>query len=429
MGVEQTIGIWYKMFGDPKGANDALDSVGKKGNQVGAIIKKALAVISVAAVGAFANACINAQAESDRTAAMLNNTLKSVGGATDKVVASTEAWVDKMEMAKSFDDSQIRAALQSLTIKYGDVETAQKGVTVAMEAARAKNIDLATATQQVYMGSQGLSKSLRDYGVEVVKGTTASGYLDKILGKVAGSSDTFNKSLDGAKQRMAVLKDNVMESIGSALMPLATLLMEKLAPVVKSVMEFVQRNTPAIQKGLAWLVETVGKMYVALKPTIDAIIQTFGPYVKDLFTWLGKHGGDLQSILVKVAEAIGTAFRIVASVIKAIVDSIAWVINNAKKVIDFLTPNTKAADTAFGVFAPSTKGAVPHASGGWAGLNGPELSLLGERGPERVMSNKEVVDNSASLNNIARKLDTLISVTVQIPYGIGSALNGIGRSI
>lgn len=344
---------------------------------------------------------------------MLNNTLKSVGGATDKVVASTEAWVDKMEMAKSFDDSQIRAALQSLTIKYGDVEMAQKGVTVAMEAARAKNIDLATATQQVYMGSQGLSKSLRDYGVEVVKGTTATGYLDAILAKVGGSSDTFNKSLDGAKARMAVLKDNVMEAIGSALMPLATLLMEKLAPVVQSVMEFVQKNTPAIQKGLAWLVETVGKMYVALKPTIDVIIETFGPYVKNLFTWLGEHSEDIQSILVKVADAIGVAFRIVASVIKAIVDSITWIINNAKKVIDFLAGvnSNSGVNQGMGVAGGTpVAAALPsgwHANGGWVGLNGPELSVLGEKGPEYVQSNTEVKDNTRIMQQMLLELRTL----------------------
>ncbi|MEI8084391.1 MAG: hypothetical protein WCI74_21330, partial [Actinomycetes bacterium] len=35
-------------------------------------------------------------------------------------------------------------------------------------------------------------------------------------------------------------------------------------------------------------------------------------------------------------------------------------------------------------------GATPHAAGGWVGLNGPEVSLLGERGPEWVVPNHQL---------------------------------------
>lgn len=388
MGVEQTIGIWYKMFGDPKGANDALDKVGKKSMDVGALIKKALAVVSVAAALKFGQACIDANSEADRTAAMLAGTLRSVAGATDKVVASTKAWVDKMEVAKSFDDSEINAALQSLTIKYGDVELAQKGVTVAMEAARNKNIDLATATQQVYMGSQGLSKSLRDYGVAVVKGTSATGYLDKIMSKVAGSSDIFNASLDGQKARLTTLKGNLMEVIGKGLTPLAASLMSSVAPILEKVMGYISAHMPQIQKGIQDTIKFVGRLIEAIRPSVTILVQTLGPYVKSLFNWLGAHSGTIQKVLVGVANAIAVAFRIVAAVIKVIVDSIIWVVNNVNKVVAFFTPNKKQAkaEVASPVqVAPRATGA--HAAGGWAGLNGPELSVLGERGPEYVLPN------------------------------------------
>src|SRR5439155_1692712 len=38
-----------------------------------------------------------------------------------------------------------------------------------------------------------------------------------------------------------------------------------------------------------------------------------------------------------------------------------------------------------------------HAAGGWAGLNGPELSWLGEQGPEYVISNHELAGAAAGL--------------------------------
>lgn len=430
MGAEQTIGIWYKLFGDPKGANDALDKVGKKGNDVGAIIKKALAVVSVAAAVKFGQACIDANAEADRTAAMLAGTLKNVAGATDEVVASTKSWVDKMEVAKSFDDSEINAALQSLTIKYGDVELAQKGVTVAMEAARAKNIDLATATQQVYMGTQGLSKSLRDYGVEVDKDATATDYMDKIMAKVAGSSDIFNTSLDGQKARLETLKGNLMEVVGKGLTPLATELMSSVSPILEKVMGYISDHMPEIQKGIQDAIEFVKKLIDTIKPSVGIIVETLGPYIKDLFAWLGAHSEDIQRVLVGVANAIATAFRIVAAVIEAIVESIKWVVNHAKDFVDnFKTTQNAAASVQYSGGKVTTAGIGGHANGGWVGLNGPELGVLGEKGPEYIQSNKEIADNASLLRGIAARLDTLISVTSRVPSGVGAAVNGMGRGI
>src|SRR5450756_2550469 len=144
------------------------------------------------------------------------------------------------------------------------------------------------------------------------------------------------------------------------LMPIAEKFMNVIQPFIKQAMLWIADHMPQIKavmdtiiKGISWVVETAGKMYNAMKPFIVSITETLGPYVKELFTWLDKHGIDLQSVLVGVAKAIGTAFTIIAAVINGIVDSITWVINNIGKALK------KEGENQGGVFAPVPVASTP----------------------------------------------------------------------
>jgi hypothetical protein len=53
-------------------------------------------------------------------------------------------------------------------------------------------------------------------------------------------------------------------------------------------------------------------------------------------------------------------------------------------------PFTQALSGSHGTNNPGGMFGVPHAAGGWVGLNGPELSWVGEKGPEYIVPNDKL---------------------------------------
>ena len=422
-----------RIKGDPKGATDALGKVQAATSKFGSIVKTVIAGAAVAAVVKFGKSCIDAAGEAQQGEVMLRNSLGNVKGMTDAAKDSAVAWVNSMEKSKSFDDAEISAALQRVIVKTGDLTKSQEYVSIAMEVARNKGIDLSSATTLLEQAYNGSARGLKQFGVEVKEGATGMDYLHAIQVKVKGSGDAWLTTLEGQRTAFKTTFGNLQEAIGGALMPLANELIATIMPGLTKGMELITKYTPEIKEGVnaflttvqkigAWVIETVDKMWKALKPSVDAVVQTIGPYIKELFEWLKTQVPNIQKILVGVAEGIGAAFRIVASVIEAIVEAVKWVINNGKKVAEYINTPVPGRATNAGVVSP-----VPHASGGWVGLNGPELALVGEKGPEYITPAGQTSGNDLLLRGIADRLDTLIRVSAGIPSGIGNALNGLGR--
>lgn len=348
---------------------------------------------------------------------MLRSSLGNIKGMTEANKNAAVDWVNKMESAKSFDDSEISAALQRMAIKTGDLGKAQDLTNVAMEVARNKHVDLATAVGLVDQAYNGSARALKQFGIEAGpdgKAQTGMAAIHALQEKVKGSGDAWSKTLEGQREQFKTTFGNFQESVGGFLMPLATKFMEVIQPFLQKAISWITDHRPGIQavvdtviKGISWVVETAGKMYDAIKPFIVSITETMGPYVKSLFTWLGEHGASLQDVLVGVATVIGKAFTLVAAVIKGIVDSIKWIIDHAKQAVDWVQgiAGNKGVNQG-GVYA-SVGNVGAHASGGWVGLNGPELAIVGEKGPEYITPAGQTGANDGLLRQILAELRTL----------------------
>lgn len=419
-----------RIKGDSSGAESALGKVQGATSKFGGIVKTVIAGAAVVAIASFGKACINAASEAQTAEVLLRNSLGNVKGMTDKTKDSAVAWVNEMEKSKSFDDAEISAALQRVILKTQDLKTSQEFVSVAMEVSRAKGIDLASATTLLETAYNGSARGLKQFGVEVKEGATGMDYLRQIQDKVKGSGDAWSKTLAGQREQFKTTFGNFQEAIGTVLMPIATKFMEVIQPFLQKAMLWIADHLPSIQavidtfvKGISWVVETAGKMYTAIKPFIVSVTETLGPYVKELFTWLGGHGISLQTVLVSVAEGIGQAFKILAAIVKGVIDSIMWVIAKAQEAIAWL--KGVAANQGVnqgGVYAPAS--VKPHAAGGWVGLNGPEIALVGEQGPEKIIPAGQSTGNDRA---ILSRLDDLIIAVTRVAPGVASAVNGMGR--
>jgi phage tail tape-measure protein len=105
-----------RIKGDPKGAVSALDSVQQATHKFGNIVKTVIAGAAVKAVYDFGKSCINAAGEAQQGEVLLRSSLGNVKGMTDAAKDSAVAWVNEMEASKSFDDAEISAALQRLSL-------------------------------------------------------------------------------------------------------------------------------------------------------------------------------------------------------------------------------------------------------------------------------------------------------------------------
>jgi len=408
-----------RIKGDPKGATDALGKVQAATSKFGGVVKSIIAGAAVAAVVKFGKSCIDAAGEAQQGEVLLRASMGNIKGMTDKAKDSAVEWVNSMESSKSFDDSEISAALQRVIVKTQDLKQSQEFVAIAMEVARNKGVDLASATSLLEQAYNGSARGLKQFGVEVKEGATGMDYLHQIQLKVKGSGDAWSQTLEGQRTAFKTTFGNLQEAIGGAIMPLANTLLSTIMPALTKGMELITKYTPQIKEGVnvflatvqkigAWVIETVGKMWTALKPSIDAVMQQVGPYIKDLFAWLKSQAPTIQRVLVGVAEAIGTAFRIVAAVITGIVDAIKWVVNNVKKVnADVNTVFGSKGDVLSTGRTTAFAGVGAHASGGWVGLNGPEIALVGEKGPEYITPAGQTGANDGLLRQILAELRTL----------------------
>ncbi|MGC9001252.1 hypothetical protein, partial [Caldisericum sp.] len=271
MTVEELL---IKIDGDITDVKNKFDELKKHSSKttddISSQFKKVASEIGMAfglgAIVNFAKASVEAFAQTEQSARILDNTLKNVG-VSDAQISKIEQFVDKLEGATYFDDSQIRTALTNLTIKFGDADTAMKILTVSMQAARAKGEDLQTAVQKISLGLLGATRGLKDYGVEVKEGTTRMQVLDEIAKKTAGSMETFGETTAGSAEQMKIAFGNLKETIGRQLAPAINGLAQGLSKQI-ALMIGAGETSKEYQSTMMTVGRSIGSIFGGLLNTI-----------------------------------------------------------------------------------------------------------------------------------------------------------------
>jgi hypothetical protein len=183
-----------------------------------------------AAVGAAAATMAGFLSDAARAAADEEATFARLDAAVVATGASYEAYAEQIDAAiengerLSFSDDQIADALARMTVTTGDAGVALNGLGVAMDFARARNIDLATASNLIGKALAGNTTALSRYGIVVAEGATATEVLAAIQQKVAGQAEAYADSTQGSIDRISNSFNNWIEGIGASTGPLQTLL-------------------------------------------------------------------------------------------------------------------------------------------------------------------------------------------------------------
>jgi len=250
-------------------ANSGFQKFGKVAGVVGLALAGTLAF----GLDKSVKAAINAQASTARLSTALNTVHESYKKLEPQILAN-EAAGRKLGIT----DEDTRVSLGSLVIATGSLGKAMKEESVAIDLARFKHVDLATATRALAMAQTGSSRALKQLGISVVPVTTQMDALrnsnmktgteeyrhaeavaklsdklatnQKIIAtvteKVHGMGPAFAGTAAGGVQQLHAQLDHLEVKIGTGLLPALRAVVSKLTEFA----DFLGKHT-TLAKALA----------------------------------------------------------------------------------------------------------------------------------------------------------------------------------
>jgi hypothetical protein len=224
------------------------------------------------------------------------------------------------KMEWGFTDEEQRHAMSLLVVATGNVTKSQDIMSTAMDLARLKHISLEEATTALIKVDDGHYRALQALGIVLPKNATSEQALTAVRKAAEGQAASYAATTEGKLTVAQVKFGEAMEKIGGTILPVLATIMTK----------FADDWLPALGRGWDKVTTFVNQASAAIGDVIDKIA---------------------RGIKV-VQEFLGSLYQV----------------HTAQQGIDY-----------------HTTGQVPHhAAGGWVGLNGPELSWVGEKGPEYI---------------------------------------------
>lgn len=335
---------------------------------------------AVAGVVAVIGKATAAAAEEQKGIAQLNAALKANVKGFDGNTDAIEAAIASRERL-AFSDDDLRDSLTFLVTKTKDATEALALQETAMDLARLKGIGLTEASQMLTKGLDGNAKILAQLGIDLPKTASEQERLTAIQAAAAGQAKAYGETAAGAQEAFQIALDDLMEDLGELFLPLLkdvmTFLRDTVLPAIRNVIgavkDWVTENKP--------LVDAIGAF-------VGGVLKTFVSLLGSVFDWLGKIIGWITSNKT-IMKGLATMFQNIADQVDRFVAGLKWIVNNIGKILSAINrvnenPNSPAYHYLHGTNVPGS------AAGGWVGLNGPELRMVGERGPEYVIPNHQL---------------------------------------
>lgn len=367
---------------------------------------------------------VKAAAHAQDAMTQFNTIVGNVRGSSqtvkDQLLAAASAFEDL-----GFQSEDTEVALARFYQRTGDVAGAIEMTKDAMDLARFKNEDLATAITQVNMVMSGQGRILTQVGINLKQAGGGMAALKELEGIIGGSASNAAQNFNEKMLAMRAHLDNLMVEIGNALIPILTQLLNAITPIIESVIKFASEHQ-TLTKVIVIAAAALGVLLVVLG-TLGVLI---GGVIALFSSWAGV-------IAVGVMAAIGALVAITAVVIakwtdiknffKTLWDDITSIFMTAVNAIIGFFDNLikkvqqvasaisnsvagKAIGAAASAFSPIGIGSVVSAASSLAGIlhlaeggivTQPTFALIGEAGPEAVVplsGNRAGMGEAGSIN-------------------------------
>lgn len=294
------------------------------GSKIADFGKKAAIAFAAAgaAVGAFAVDAIKAAAEDEKGQKRLADNLKALGGATDEQVARTEEFISATSRATATADDQLRPALGRLTRATGDIDEAQKLLSLSLDlsAASGKSVDtVANALGKAYEGNEtALGRLGLGLDITKLKNQDVETTMKDLASTYGGFAENQAATTEGKFQSIKIAQDEIKESIGTALLPamekLTSFILEDIVPAVEAFVAGLTGNQGA-KASLSDTEKTAFEWGERIKKLIKTVIN-----FKDEIILLGKVLGTVFVVNKLAAFATGAvaAIRTIVTAMNAL---------------------------------------------------------------------------------------------------------------
>ena len=297
-----------------KGSKQAQKDIKRLGGDIDKFAKRSFQAFGLAAAASAAFAAkigtdaVKAAIEDQKSQVILANSLRNTVGATDEAIKATEDFISKQQLLVGVSDTELRQSLITLTGATRSLSEAQSLQNIALDVAASGYGDVnsvSKALAKAYAGNLGaLKKLVPGMDANIVKSkdfNKAMEYLSKTMGGAAiASADT----LEGRLRILKISYDEVLESLGYALLPVvqefAGYLLSDVLPRVQA---WVDLNKDELAAGL--------KSAAGFLKTLIEKALVFGQWVTDNTTSIKILAGIIATMFIadKIAAfviAIGT---------------------------------------------------------------------------------------------------------------------------
>lgn len=317
-----------------KNLNAGSNEVEGFGSKLGDFSKKAGIAFAAAGVAAAAYAGkllidgVKSAIEDEAAQAKLATTLKNVAGASDSVVASTEAYILKTSLATGITDDQLRPSLDRLVRSTNDVAEAQRLQALALDisAGTGKSLEaVSTALSKAYDGnSAGLAKIGVGLSAAELKSMSFQevtiALSDTFEGQAAVAADTFQ----GKMERLNVAINEGKETVGS-------FVLDAITPLIDGI---VNNVAPAIGDWATKVGEDLQPVIVVLG---DYVQNTLIPALKGIWAFINDYLIPIfKTVLVPIITGVYNAFNQVRDALKDNQDELQPFYDAIKKVANFV---------------------------------------------------------------------------------------------
>lgn len=210
---------------------------------------------------------VKAAAEAERQMAVVKTNVENAGLSYASISPKLKSYSESM-IKMGFDNEDTAVSVSRMITVTRDYDKALTMTHLAMDLARNKNIDLATATTLVTQVANGNNKVLKQYSIELSDSASAADNLTTLQGKLKNSTEAYANTGAGKLEIMNVQWEDMKKQVGEA-----------LSPAVSDLFTVFEDNLPAITT-------LVGTLASALGTMAKVAISIAGP-LNEAFAWIG----------------------------------------------------------------------------------------------------------------------------------------------
>lgn len=302
------------------------------------------------------------------SATKLANALKNNIPNWDGNAAGAEAYATA-QAKLGFTDDQVRDSIGQLVGVTHDLASAQDLNNLAMDIARAKGIDLATATDLVTKAHEGTGRGLKALGIDLGNAKTGADILAAAQDNVRGAAEAWSATNEGKLATSNVKVGEAMEKVGGIIDQVSQVVIPIFADALTGIIDVFSQVWTAIQPVVSTIASAlipifqqaaaIGKQVMA---AIITAVRAVAPVFKSVFGVIGSIIGVAEGVFRGLSTVVGAVFGVIGKVIGVFVGIAQSYFKALATAIGVLGTVFKGLGTLigniFGVIAGIVKGAI-----------------------------------------------------------------------